>query len=71
MSYQAVQQFIIGCIASVSLLMGSAIAQSGLPDIGGNAFSTITPEKEKQLGDVLMRQTRGSLPMVYDPLLDE
>ncbi len=71
MSYQAIQQFFLGCIASVSLLVSPAIAQSGLPDIGGNAFSTITPEKEKQLGDVLMRQTRGSLPMVYDPLLDE
>lgn len=46
-------------------------AVSGLPDIGGNAFSTLTPEKEKQIGDVMMRQTRGSLPMVYDPLLDE
>ena len=42
-----------------------------LPDLGGNAFSTISPDKEKQLGDVMMRQTRGSLPMVYDPLLDE
>lgn len=46
-------------------------AVNALPDIGGNAFSTLTPEKEKQLGDVLMRQTRGNLPMVYDPLLDE
>lgn len=46
-------------------------ASSDLPDLGGNAFSVLTPEKEKQLGDVMMRQTRGQLPMVYDPLLDE
>ncbi|WP_397472067.1 M48 family metalloprotease [Rheinheimera sp.] len=46
-------------------------AHADLPDLGGNAFNTITPDKEKQLGDVMMRQTRGSLPMVYDPLLDE
>ncbi|MDP4946240.1 M48 family metalloprotease [Alishewanella sp. SMS8] len=47
------------------------MALNTLPDIGGNAFSTLTPEKEKQIGDVLIRQTRARLPMVYDPLLDE
>lgn len=71
MTQIAVQRFIIGCLLSISLTAIVAEARSGLPDIGGNAFSTLTPEKEKQLGDVLMRQTRGSLPMVYDPLLDE
>ena len=34
-------------------------------------FRSLTPEKEKQIGDVMMRQTRASLPMVNDPLLDE
>lgn len=54
------------------LLQSSPVqALNKLPDIGGNAFSTLTPEKEKQLGDVMMRQTRGQLPMIYDPLLDE
>jgi predicted Zn-dependent protease len=67
----AVHQFIMSCLFSIAILAAPAQALSGLPDIGGNAFSTLTPEKEKQLGDVLMRQTRGSLPMVYDPLLDE
>lgn len=58
-------------ILGLSLASHSVFALNKLPDIGGNAFSTLTPEKEKQLGDVLMRQTRGRLPMVYDPLLDE
>ncbi|WP_456237616.1 beta-barrel assembly-enhancing protease [Alkalimonas mucilaginosa] len=49
----------------------SAYASSNLPDLGGTAMSTLTPEKEKVLGDVLMRQAKGSLPMVFDPLLDE
>ncbi|KKO46148.1 peptidase [Arsukibacterium ikkense] len=71
MTHTAVQQLLISCLLSIGLIANPALAQSGLPDIGGNAFSTLTPEKEKQLGDVLMRQTRGSLPMVYDPLLDE
>ncbi|WP_337881399.1 M48 family metalloprotease [Rheinheimera sp.] len=49
----------------------TAQANTALPDIGGNAFSTLTPDTEKQLGDVMMRQTKSQLPMVYDPLLDE
>lgn len=59
------------CLLTLCLQAAPTQALNKLPDIGGNAFSTLTPEKEKQLGDVLMRQTRGSLPMIYDPLLDE
>ena len=67
----AVKTTILLSLLTLSLQTPSAMALNTLPDIGGNAFSTLTPEKEKQIGDVLMRQTRGSLPMVYDPLLDE
>lgn len=59
------------CLLTLCLQASPTQALNKLPDIGGNAFSTLTPEKEKQLGDVMMRQTRGSLPMIYDPLLDE
>ncbi|MBZ9613590.1 M48 family metalloprotease [Rheinheimera maricola] len=55
----------------LALLVTPVKSHSTLPDLGSNGFSVITPEKEKQIGDVMMRQTRGSLPMVYDPLLDE
>ena len=55
----------------LALTSASVQANNALPDIGGNAFSTLTPDKEKQLGDVMMRQTKGQLPMVYDPLMDE
>lgn len=58
--------FLFSCMVSFS-----TNANNTLPDIGGNAFSTLTPDKEKQLGDVMMRQTRAQLSMVYDPLLDE
>lgn len=71
MQNPAVKTFFAICLLSLSSYAPFAQAQSQLPDIGGSAFSTLTPEKEKQLGDVLMRQTRGRLPMVYDPLLDE
>ncbi len=67
----AVKPFLALCLLSFCLQGHAIQGTNNLPDIGGNAFSTLTPEKEKQIGDVLMRQTRGRLPMVYDPLLDE
>ncbi|WP_240221687.1 M48 family metalloprotease [Rheinheimera hassiensis] len=70
MKFSAVTNSLTSCLFAASLL-SSVCAASNLPDLGGNGFSVITPDKEKQLGDVMMRQTRGSLPMVYDPLLDE
>ena len=42
-----------------------------LPDIGSSALSTISYEKEKNLGDILMRQTRARLPVNYDPLIED
>jgi len=69
MTFKAVSQTVRLCLIFIFACSLSVSAE--LPDLGGNAFSTITPDKEKQLGDVMMRQTRGSLPMVYDPLLDE
>jgi beta-barrel assembly-enhancing protease len=71
MTFSAVTKPILLCLFAALAQTVPGAAQADLPDLGGNAFSTITPEKEKQLGDVMMRQTRGSLPMVYDPLLDE
>ncbi|OYW96646.1 MAG: hypothetical protein B7Z18_01060, partial [Alishewanella sp. 32-51-5] len=63
---QAVKLTFATSILLMLLQSSPAQALNKLPDIGGNAFSTLTPEKEKQLGDVMMRQTRGQLPMIYD-----
>mgnify|MGYP005839519093 CR=1 FL=1 len=71
MTLFAVTKAVLLCMLILPVATASGAASAALPDLGGNAFNTITPEKEKQLGDVMMRQTRGSLPMVYDPLLDE
>lgn len=49
----------------------SSIAANTLPDLGTNAFSSLSPEKEKLIGDMMLKQTRSQLPMVNDPLLDE
>ena len=71
MKLTAVFKPLILCLLAASCYTSTVHAYGGLPDLGGNGFSVLTPEKEKQLGDVMMRQTRGSLPMVYDPLMDE
>ncbi len=71
MTLSAVTKAVLFCMLMLLFCLVSGTSNAVLPDLGGNAFNTITPEKEKQLGDVMMRQTRGSLPMVYDPLLDE
>lgn len=42
-----------------------------LPDLGGAALSTLSYEKERIIGDLLMRQTRAQIPVNYDPLLTE
>ncbi|HBN89569.1 MULTISPECIES: M48 family metalloprotease [Rheinheimera] len=71
MTFSAVNKPVLICLLAALSQAVMPSAHADLPDLGGNAFNTITPDKEKQLGDVMMRQTRGSLPMVYDPLLDE
>lgn len=71
MTLSAVNKPVLICLLAALSQAVVTPAYADLPDLGGNAFNIITPDKEKQLGDVMMRQTRGSLPMVYDPLLDE
>lgn len=71
MKLTAVFKPLILCLLATSCYITTVQAYGGLPDLGSNGFSVLTPDKEKQLGDVMMRQTRGSLPMVYDPLMDE
>ncbi|MDT0594298.1 beta-barrel assembly-enhancing protease [Glaciecola petra] len=42
-----------------------------LPEIGVVASDAITIDKEKIIGDVIMRQMRGQAPLVHDPVLQE
>ncbi|MFC4699310.1 M48 family metalloprotease [Glaciecola siphonariae] len=42
-----------------------------LPEIGVVASSAITIDKEKIVGDTIMRQLRGQAPLVQDPVLQE
>ncbi len=55
-----------------AFVQGPALADANqLPNIGSNALSTLSYEKEMVLGDILMRQTRARLPVDYDPLINE
>ena len=42
-----------------------------LPEIGVVASDALTIDKEKLIGDVIMRQLRGQAPLVQDPVLQE
>lgn len=42
-----------------------------LPDIGISAYSALSIDKELQIGQAMMRQLRGSQPIIQDPVLIE
>ncbi|MFT6267632.1 MAG: putative Zn-dependent protease [Alphaproteobacteria bacterium] len=42
-----------------------------LPEIGVVASDALTIDKEKIVGDIIMRQMRGQAPLVQDPVLQE
>lgn len=60
------------CILSfIACFQTSASNSNKLPDIGNAALSTLSYEKERLIGDLLMRRTRAQVPINYDPLLTE
>ena len=42
-----------------------------LPEIGISGFSVLSLEKERQIGQAMMRQLRASQPLIKDPVLNE
>jgi len=42
-----------------------------LPDIGISGFSVLSLDKERQIGNAMMRQLRASQPLIQDPVLIE
>lgn len=42
-----------------------------LPEIGISGFSALSLDKERQIGDAMMRQLRASQPIIQDPVLTE
>lgn len=45
--------------------------RNDLPDIGISGYSTLSIDKELQIGKAMMRQIRGSQPLIQDPVLIE
>lgn len=65
----------IACAASLALgSMSPAWAQSGgtsLPDIGSSAGTVITPEEQRQYGEMEFRELRREGLVLEDPLLED
>ncbi len=68
--------FYLALILTILIALPYAKAQSGnnknkLPEIGASGFSALSIEKERQIGDIMMRQLRASQPLINDPILIE
>jgi len=51
--------------------IGQEVNRNKLPEIGAAGFSTLSIEKERQVGKAMMRHMRASQPIINDPILNE
>lgn len=62
-------------ISLLSFTAFTGVAQQSdknkLPEIGASAASVLSLDKERQIGDIMMRQLRASQPIINDPVLIE
>lgn len=58
-------------LTATTPLQATASSSNELPELGDNASSIVTPEQEYVLGRAWMRQLRGSIPSVSDPLVQD
>lgn len=68
------QILMLGCLASFANQVDAQSKENSrnqLPEIGVVASDVLTLDKEKVIGDVVMRQLRGQAPIVHDPVLQE
>jgi len=64
----------ITTIASISTFDVQSAGQNNknkLPEIGISGFSVLSLDKERQIGNAMMRQLRASQPVIQDPVLIE
>lgn len=74
-----IKPFILACaltvvVASTCSFNVEANGQNNknkLPEIGISGFSVLSLEKERQIGQAMMRQLRASQPLIQDPVLIE
>jgi predicted Zn-dependent protease len=62
---------IIASTFSFDVKASSQNDKNKLPDIGISGFSVLSLDKERQIGDAMMRQLRASQPIIQDPVLIE
>lgn len=74
-SKKAFKKFALAAVVYSTLHTSLVTAQNNdknkLPEIGTSAISSLSLEKEKQIGDIMMRQLRASQPIIHDPVLTE
>lgn len=65
-------------VLMLSFFIGIAAGQSGpgqdknnLPEIGVVASDAISIDKEKEIGEIMMKQLRSQAPVISDPLMEE
>lgn len=63
--------FLLSCLVFVATAQSNQQDKNALPEIGVVASDAISISKEKELGDVMMRQLRSQAPVIADPVLDE
>lgn len=63
----------LSVLAGLLFASGTALCApaNSLPDLGANAFASLSSDKEKVIGDLMLKQTRSQLPMVNDPVLED
>lgn len=66
---------LLSSLLSVALFSVSSVGaesnRNQLPEIGSAGGSILSIEKERQIGDIAMRQLRASQPLLNDPVLTE
>jgi predicted Zn-dependent protease len=58
-------------LSTFDVLANGQNNKNKLPEIGISGFSLLSLEKERQIGNAMMRQLRASQPLIQDPVLIE
>ena len=66
--------FVLSAGLTLALAAPHSLAQSTnkneLPEIGAAGTSILSIDKERIIGDAMMRQVRATQPIVYDPVME-
>ena len=63
--------YLLATFSAVAQQMHRHDDRNELPEIGVVASAAISLDKEQEIGDIIMRQMHGQLPIVNDPVLEQ